>query len=727
MWYALAFTTPILSYSQVYTWEMDSCLAASSRDQKVHQKLATSGFSYQDNLLTISNIEAWKPFLKKKTNSLNINGQTWSAETLKASFLTQFAAQHSDRETKTFEKYLNNLNNKTFFGKPIRRMHYVNDSYTIDTLAINNDFTLEVFTNEQLTAVNFKRHDPVLPASLPTWEDSLCSPFLRSMMFVEVKDRLSMLKYRNYRPRPVENFKHQFTLYFDKNSTAYEQGSVDAIVTFLRQENLTINHAVVNAYASVEGTYEGNQRLHERRAEVLMQAMQPFNEDAVLAEVNTAENWWMYREQLHEIGTHYWDEYSRNAIKALLTNDSIARAHEPYLKLQRYAELDLTLSRRLTKEQQIERIRRDYNRLQKLMYVYMINGAYIRGQLKTKVLYCLQEIESIKLYVIKMLSAGKLAYEEVAYLWNDVFYKEEVLADFYTLRKAFREGSELHNVPKELILTNAYKMYMGVRDINKLNTRDPNFMKSMLILQETFNLIKKGVLDDQFIFTITYPKSIAHAHLEAARLDFISRYNIVDARAQVKEKKPEPFSKEWLYGVDGLKYYGVLKNLVGVKFKKVRDQERIIINVRPDIYFQFDLLELLIFNIYAWDPRLSKKLYDPDITPEYMHDMVYLLKKANTRLCPDQFYRLIMDFHLKFLFYQQRQNLVTAKTWKSYDFIKNYYISNIEKLDEATLKKVSQLLLTYNGYDYFNRPHRDVKALEKRMASKAQSARNLAH
>lgn len=727
IWYILTLTTPIISFSQVYTWEMDSCHSTTKREIEVYEKLAVTGFNYHNNILSISNIEAWKYFLKSKDNRLIIDDHVWTAEELKTSFLTQFEAKHTAVEAKAFKKYLNNLRNKTFFGKPIRRSHFINDTYVIDTLSYECDFTIEFLTNNKLTAIDFKRFDPTLPSSLPTWEDSLCSPFLRSSMAIEVKDQLSMLKYRNYRPRPVENFKHQFSLYFDKNSVAYDQTSVNAIVDFLEQENLTINHAAINAYASVEGTYEGNQQLHERRANVLMRAMQPFNEDEVLAEVKTAENWDLYREQLHLIGEHYWDEYSREEIKGFLTKDSISNAHEPYLKLQRYAELDLTLSRRLTREQQTARIQRDYYKMQKLYYIHQMNGAYVRGRMKPKLLYCLQEIESIKLYAIKMLNADKLKYEDVAYLWEDVNYKEEVLADFYTLRKAFREGSELRNVPTQRIITNAYKMFRRVSNINKLNTRDPNFIKSMVILNETFNLIKKGILDDQFIFTIEYPKSIAHAHLEAARLDFINRYDIVDEGALMKAKRPKPYTKEWLFSADGLKYYALLKNLVGVRIKEVRGEERLITNNRPDIYFQFDLLELMIFNIVTWNPRESEQRYDADITPEFMHELVFKLMKENKKLCPDQVYTLVMDFHLKFLFYQQQLGAVTTQTWKSYDFIKNYYSSNTNHLDEYTMSDLRDLLLTYNCYDYFNRPHRDVIALEKRIASKAQSARSLTH
>ncbi|MEP2771380.1 MAG: hypothetical protein ABJH05_04485 [Fulvivirga sp.] len=712
-------------HAQVYSWNIDSLYSTSKRDIKVYEKLKKTGLRYNEKQLEITNIEAWKPFLKSKNNMIVVGEQQYTSEHLLASIIAQYASSHNDAETKTFEKYLKNLSNKRLFGKPFRSTQYQREIFVIDTFDNSGDLDIGIYSRQKLTTITLSSHKINWPDSLKVFENNPCEPFYRSMYYTAIDDQISHLQYRNYRPRPAENFKHSYTLYFDKNSTAYQWSEIQEIIDFLNQERLSINHAEINAFSSVEGDSINNAKLHTKRAAVLMQTLEQFHDEDMTIDINMQENWSKYREQLHEIEDHLWDELGKSEIKALLRNDSIEEAHEPYLQVQRKAEMQLTLTRRLTNEQQIESIERDYKKFIKLFYVLKMNS-YANYQnkivLNKKLQYCLSQLMSIKLYAIKMLSRDKLQYEDVRSLWDDVYYKEEILGDFYTMRKAFREGNTMNNVPIETILLNAYREFLGMWKANAINTKDPNFQRSLLILNETMNLIKREKLAPEFIFKLEYPEAVSHAHLKAAQNDFVIRYNIKKPEERNGDIGPEPFSLSWMQSDKGKAHYQLIKNIAGVSFKPYLGEERMYINPRHDVFYQFDLLEFLIFNVNIWNPK-SSELYDPEITPNNMHRLLKTLFEIDKKLCPKQLYALAIQFHQKYLIFSLNQE-VTNRTWYSYDFIRNYYLSKADLLSHRQAEEISSLLLRFNEKDFFNRPYADAIKLRKMSSSTGRLVTN---
>ncbi len=699
--------------AQVFSWQFDSLYTTSKRDLRVYEKLKKTGLRINDKKLEATNIEAWKPFLKKKKNFITIDNKRYFAGQLFDSFVSQYAYAHNESETKTFERYLRNLSNKRLFGKPFRSTQYQGEIFVIDTLYFSSSFAIDIYTDQKLTSISFLSHELLWPDSLQIFENGQCEPFYRSMYYTTIDDQISRLPFRNYRPRPAENFKHSYMLYFDQNSTAYQWSEVQKIIDFLNQERLSINHAEINAFSSVEGDSTNNAKLHAKRAEVLMQTLEQFHDEEITIDLNAQENWSMYREQLHEIDNHLWDELSKQEIKELLSIDSIEEAHEPYLKLQRKAELQLVLTRLLTDEQQIERIVRDYKKFSKLFYVLKMNSFtnyQNKISLNKKLQYCLTQIMSIKLYAIKMLSRNKLQYEDVRYLWEDVYYKEEILGDFYTMRKAFREGNELTNVPVETIILNAYREFLGVWKPNAINTKDPNFQRSLLILNETMNLIKRGKLAPEFIFRLQYPKAISHTHLRAAQNDFIIRFNIEKPGKPEQASGPKPFTNSWMLSDNGKVHYELIKNIAGVDFNMYRGEERMYINPRNDVFYQFDLYEFITFNVNIWNPS-SNDLYDQEITPNNMHRLLKTLFEINRKLCPKQLYALAIHFHQKYLEFSLNET-VTHRTWYSYDFLRNYYLEKADLLSIKQTEEISELLLRFNEKDFFNRPYTDALKLK---------------
>ena len=190
-----------------------------------------------------------------------------------------------------------------------------------------------------------------------------CEPYERTTKFQELyglgPDRYKPMYYV---PRSSKNTVKRFELHFEKNKSDYSQEDIREIVDVLRSENLSIQRARVEGYASVEGTLENNIKLQENRAKILLDVLQRYNDEQILLDtVITRETWELFRSEIKQTRYSWLDTLDDQGIKNRLEDQTLSQALEPILQKGRRAVLTLSLSSKLTDEEKVDFVVKDLN------------------------------------------------------------------------------------------------------------------------------------------------------------------------------------------------------------------------------------------------------------------------------------------------------------------------------------------------------------------------------
>lgn len=139
--------------------------------------------------------------------------------------------------------------------------------------------------------------------------------------------------------------------HFQQGGTDYQATEIQPALERVTEKNLRVLSAAVEAYASVEGTPEINQRLFTERAARIVQAFAAKQDSAIEMTVSTRENWEMFFEQLHQPENknyHFLLKKDTAAIRTYVNTPTNTRALEPLLSKQRYAQVKLITQPKVT-------------------------------------------------------------------------------------------------------------------------------------------------------------------------------------------------------------------------------------------------------------------------------------------------------------------------------------------------------------------------------------------
>jgi len=159
----------------------------------------------------------------------------------------------------------------------------------------------------------------------------------------------------------IERFKTlKFTIPFEKNKTAYAPEDIKPRCDSRELTNYNIKKIDIKAYASVEGTTEGNLKLQKGRAESIVQSLQSFQTDNIETQIETAENWVEFLDDVKETSNADLASKSQKEIKAALTGQT-SSALEPILAKHRKAIVTLKMNRiDLLKDKSINELVADF-------------------------------------------------------------------------------------------------------------------------------------------------------------------------------------------------------------------------------------------------------------------------------------------------------------------------------------------------------------------------------
>lgn len=162
---------------------------------------------------------------------------------------------------------------------------------------------------------------------------------------------LDTLVYKNHsikqsKEGEVLNYKTlKFTIPFKKNKATYLKSDIKPLYDSLKLTTYDIRKIKINAYSSVEGSYERNLVLQRQRAQSIVRALQHYQNSKIETEIITSENWVDFLNDITSTEYAVLEKYDKQKIKNRLNTD-LKRKIENLLSRHRKAVIELSLEKK---------------------------------------------------------------------------------------------------------------------------------------------------------------------------------------------------------------------------------------------------------------------------------------------------------------------------------------------------------------------------------------------
>jgi hypothetical protein len=138
-----------------------------------------------------------------------------------------------------------------------------------------------------------------------------------------------------------------FEIPFEKNKTEYNPNTIKPLYDSLNISDYNIKKISIQAYTSVEGSYEKNLFLQNKRAESIVKALASYQDVALESEVKANENWVEFLEDISQSPYKHLAALSKDEIKTQLASNQLYVKLEPLLSRHRKAVIELQLEKKI--------------------------------------------------------------------------------------------------------------------------------------------------------------------------------------------------------------------------------------------------------------------------------------------------------------------------------------------------------------------------------------------
>ena len=150
----------------------------------------------------------------------------------------------------------------------------------------------------------------------------------------------------NYTP-VAEESDLVFRIPFARNKSTYQEADIEPIIKSLKEPDFIINSIEIDAFSSIEGDVESNNRLQKKRAKSIEKALKSFiatHDNIKKAKVETDTNWDLFKQDV--VGTEFSNmaNMSLTEAQAYIKKNNLDKKLEPILKNHRYAEVKLQIT-----------------------------------------------------------------------------------------------------------------------------------------------------------------------------------------------------------------------------------------------------------------------------------------------------------------------------------------------------------------------------------------------
>jgi len=139
-----------------------------------------------------------------------------------------------------------------------------------------------------------------------------------------------------------------FTIPFEKGKFDYSSSDIKPLYDSLNLTNFDITRMIIRAYSSVEGLEEKNIELQENRANSIVNALQYYQKPNIQTEINSAENWVEFMNDVSKTQYAFLGQLSKQEIKDRLNDKKLLDNLESTLQKHRKATITIFLEKKNT-------------------------------------------------------------------------------------------------------------------------------------------------------------------------------------------------------------------------------------------------------------------------------------------------------------------------------------------------------------------------------------------
>jgi hypothetical protein len=603
-----------------------------------------------------------------------------------------------------------------------------------------------------------------LPAStagrFPAIDPWLCEP--AELRFFQLRKLqgygVGKFRYISYETPKRFIIRKTFDVYFKHNETNPDPAGISFATTYLEQNEFEILKAELEGGCSIEGTLERNQYLQHARARVLQRALHQFSSKKLKKDtVMLVDVMKQFRTEVEKTPHKWINKLNNDSILALVNaNDSLRAVLEPVFQIQRKASLHLVIAKKLTSDEQYNKLIADMMRWSNRYHAKLILGteteARLMGMIEKLFEYhedgyidAKEYSEALELTgfpgYLKILTAYHLLKryeentwpEEKAKTWDDywiLYNVESWLSQAQTEAVRMLElniaQDDRTKIARMLTDFQAYTyefIERGLIDINTLchfpYPQKP-FYLGLILNQYAFmyemaarrNIPVNCISPSQCIRRDTPPKDSTvniDRFIESVSAEHpVQGFQLIGEKL-IREKNFDLSPKSAYYFL--LKEYFLQNNagaLAHVQYS----------NGTGDVAFNiYNLWHLISINVERWNP-FENHFYDSAVQIDQMEKLIGIMKKLDKNICKPQVNGLYLDYYLKLLYHLQRYpepgNPKHAKyTDAAMKFLTNYYKTRAKNITPRLSLHITKQLNDFNwlpgsnvgawyGYDLLN-------------------------
>ncbi len=678
-------------------WQLKAAENPNKKQKRLYNGLTASGYQLDQQalekgelVLLFDNLAAVGKTLRRKKDKIVLNSDSTilvslSKNEVKAQLYPQYKEKKKGKaDIKAFTKaFKGKKNSPRAKDKPYQlNFGKVNAGYQPYVVSFYNKKSLH-------TQLLFANGPAQQISEFPSLAFSNCSPFNRYSYFIEN----SLRRYKDIVPIPYNPLDEitkteSFNLYFEKNKADYSQEDLTAILKFLKDNQYAIYKAEINAWASVEGSLENNSKLQEKRAEILIRALERYNNSDIEYTVHTEENWALFFQQLVNNGTDTLSR-SKESWKELFTDKKEIEQWEPALSEQRKATLKLYVTEKLSAQQKHQLA---LKRFKALSFLYQNAPSH-------QSVYYLRSMLGIRDYLAKEEEKKASGKKHSCDLPENAPF-EYTMANFYDQALRFEKGEPLSCSFEDLALStfNTLLRLYVFQQSNRAIQPNPLLYSDLVSVQSyLYRKITEKKLPANLACELYVPDEPQFLHLYLNYLNFTNALKndptlVIKCNSSENEQNNHTF--DWAAIKADSRYYYLLK-------KRILEEKKLEIAVRTDWIYEFDLYEFLYFNIYNWAPH-QDHLFDPEVDVTKMAAYTKKLLTSMNRLCPHQAYALASLFHSKVVQETYLQQQRTPQAEESLQFLEGFFLKHAALLTADQAEHIVRQLLLANNISLRN-------------------------
>ncbi len=548
---------------------------------------------------------------------------------------------------------------------------------------------------------------------LPAIDTSKCDPIDRFYRLRKMNGYgLNKFKYKTYRPIERQIIREEFEVYFDKNSSDAKREDVQKVIDYLRNNDYSILSASIEGYTSLEGEEERNSKLQVKRANVLINILQRYNNEPIkLDTLIVRPAYEQFLECIRHTSFKWLDSLSNDSIRLLLNSENkLLKSVEPYFTTQRKAVLKLVMVKRLNSTEVFERFKSDFRYWESKLNPKLI------GDKKP------QEVEAMVLgmidYLFSLLETGIISVEEYTQVIEQTksYDALRVLIVYHKLMefektakiKSLNNLEYLRNNKFDNLLLAGQTSLVSLMVNKEYKPYQDKFKRQLVDMQSyMFEFVQKEWLPMEILCSISYPQDYlfwGYILNKLAFLQYLTRFKEVSCEPMKSEPwtRYKNYTDSWLdevqanrTGKNGIFHVPAQKYVASfgtpthspylyyLKVLYVNNKGSVAPYISmSDDFREFDLYTLAEYHVTRWNP-FENYYADSEVQLMEMNKIIKQLKITQRLICKRDVNELYLEYHLKVLhymsiYYEPGNVQYTEIVQQSLKFIGNYYTKYAE-------------------------------------------------